>query len=117
MRPENFIFFLSSCGFFIGIIFGVLADFEPMGIIYSCAAFTALFYMIGLCAGAFFIRALDIKAAYTIDSEYYETQLDKARAQIERREVNIRDATRFIRVLEQEIASAVQKDETNKVAL
>ncbi|GHS87000.1 hypothetical protein FACS189487_02320 [Campylobacterota bacterium] len=111
MRPENFIFFLATCGFFIGVVFALLADLEPMAIVWASALTSAIFYMLGLCAGAFFIRYINVKAAYTIDINYYETQLDKAKAQIERRETNIRDATRFIRTLEDEISVSVKEDE------
>jgi hypothetical protein len=102
MRPDNFIFFLTVSGFFIGLIFALLADLEPLGLIYACAVVTFAFYMIGLAASGFFARYADIKTTYKLGADYYEIQLDKARAQIEKREIYIRDSVRFIRALEEE---------------
>jgi uncharacterized protein (DUF2164 family) len=110
MRADNFIFFLTVSGFFIGLIFALLADFEPFLLVCVCVAITFIFYMIGLGASAFFVRYADIKIAYKLGSEYYETQLDKARSQIEKREIYIRDSIGFIRALEKE-TNAVRNEE------
>ncbi|MDR2034869.1 MAG: hypothetical protein LBP89_09660 [Helicobacteraceae bacterium] len=110
MRADNFIFFLTASGFFVGLIFALLADLEALWLVYACIAITFIFYMIALAASGFFIRFVDSKTAYSIEVEYYETQLDKARSQIEKREAYIRDSTRFIRNLEAEIARAKSKE-------
>lgn len=103
MRAENFIYFLTVCGFFIGIMFSILVEIEPAMVLWTTISITAVFYMIGLASSAYFIKYIDIKAAYTLNKDYYEEQLDKARGQIEKREAYIRDSTRFIRMLEEEI--------------
>ncbi|MDR2639115.1 MAG: hypothetical protein LBC09_04690 [Helicobacteraceae bacterium] len=110
MRADNFIFFLTASGFFIGLIFALLADFEPLAFVYACVAVTFVFYMIALAASAFFVRFTDIRAAYKLGSEYYETQLDKARSQIEKREIYIRDSIGFIRALERENGSVKSEE-------
>ncbi|MDR1450788.1 MAG: hypothetical protein LBI57_00415 [Helicobacteraceae bacterium] len=102
MRPENFICFLTVSGFFVGLIFALLADLEALSLVYACVAITFVFYMIALAASGFFVRFTDLKAAYKLGSDYYETQLDKARSQIEKREMYIRDSIGFIRTLEKE---------------
>ncbi|MDR3347432.1 MAG: hypothetical protein LBN32_02330 [Helicobacteraceae bacterium] len=105
MNPDNFICFLAACGFFIGVIFAILAEFEPLMFVVVSISMCAIFYMIALAAASFFVSAIDTKAAYTINRSYYETQLDKARGLIDRREEYIRDSMRFIRTLEDEITS------------
>lgn len=112
IRAENFIYFLSACGFFIGLVFSVLADIEPAMVLWTVVSITAIFYMIGLATSAFFIREIEIKAGYSLDSNYYEEQLDKAREKIEKRERYLRDASKFIKVLEEELMS-----KKNEVAL
>ncbi|MDR2151327.1 MAG: hypothetical protein LBO72_00750 [Helicobacteraceae bacterium] len=111
IRADNFIFFLTASGFFVGLIFTLLANFEPLMMIYVCVAITFIFYMIALAASGFFVRYSDVKTAYKLGSEYYETQLDKARAQIEKREIYIRDSIGFIRSLEKE-TNALKNEES-----
>lgn len=110
MRAENFIYFLTVCGFFIGIVFSLLIEIEPAMVLWTTISITAVFYMIGLGSSAYFIKYIDIKAAYTLNKAYYEEQLDKARGQIEKREAYIRDSTRFIRMLEDEILQRKGED-------
>jgi uncharacterized membrane protein len=110
IRPENFIYFLTVCGFFIGIIFSMVATIEPAMVLWTTISITAVFYMIGLASTSWFIKHIDIKAAYTLNRDYYEEQLDKARDQIEKRESYIRDSTRFIRKLEEEILQKKDED-------
>ncbi|MDR3162444.1 MAG: hypothetical protein LBT81_01100 [Helicobacteraceae bacterium] len=111
IRAENFIYFLTSCGFFVGVIFGLVADFEPLMFVMVSIVMCVIFYTISLASASFFIRAIDIKAAYVIDREHYETQLDKVRSQIEKREKYIRESTRFIEALEDEIKKAKERAE------
>ncbi|MDR0747030.1 MAG: hypothetical protein LBE89_03960 [Helicobacteraceae bacterium] len=111
IKAENFICFLTSCGFFVGVIFSLLADFEPLMFVAVSIAMCVIFYTISLASASFFIRAIDIKAAYVLDREHYETQLDKVRLQIEKREKYIRDSTRFIEALEDEITKAKERAE------
>lgn len=105
IRAENFIYFLSASGFFVGILYSMLADIEPAMVLWTTISITAIFYMIALASSAYFIKHIDIKASYTLDSMYYEEQLDKAKEKIEKREVYLRDASKFIKVLEDELLS------------
>ncbi|GHV02796.1 hypothetical protein AGMMS50229_00170 [Campylobacterota bacterium] len=103
VTAENFIYFLTTCGFFVGVIFALISAMEPLTLVIVSISMSAVFYMIALAGASFFIRAIDIKAAYKLDRDFYEAQLDRARALIEKREDYIRDSTRFIRTLEEEI--------------
>lgn len=110
IRAENFIYFLSACGFFVGIIFSTFANIEPAMILWTTASITAIFYMIGLATSALFIREIEIKATYSLDTGYYDEQLDKAKEKIEKRESYLRDASAFINVLEDELKSKKGED-------
>lgn len=103
VSADNFIFFLTVCGFFIGLIFSLLTGLEPLPFVWTTISLCAVFYMIALASAAFFIKAINVKSSYTLDTAHYEIQLDKARDHIEKREEYIRDSTLFIRMLEAEI--------------
>jgi len=103
MRPENFISFLTVCGFFIGLIFVTITPMDPMMMVWGTIGISLLFYIIALAGSSYFIKYVDLKSGYDLNRDYYEVQLDKAVKQIERREAYLRDSERFIRNLEKEI--------------
>lgn len=45
IRPENFIYFFTVCGFFIGLIFTVINFNEPEDILFYTAEITLFFYL------------------------------------------------------------------------
>lgn len=103
IRTENFIYFLTVCGFFIGLIFSIISHEEAIHMVWSTIAITVLFYIISLAASGYFIKNSEIKAAYTLNSDFYDFQLGKAMNQIEKRENFLRDSQRYIRDLEAEL--------------
>jgi len=117
IKPENFIYFLTVCGFFIGLVFSILTPMEPEMIIWTTISVTAAFYMVGLGSASFFIRYLDVKVGYAINRIEYEEKLDQVIRQIEKREAYIRDSSEFIEDLEQEMMRSVDEEkflETSK---
>jgi uncharacterized membrane protein YagU involved in acid resistance len=45
MRPENFIYFFTVCGFFIGLIFSTLSVNDPIDILLYTLQITLFFYL------------------------------------------------------------------------
>ncbi|MCK9256646.1 MAG: hypothetical protein M0P02_01080 [Sulfurospirillaceae bacterium] len=45
MQPENFIYFLTVCGFFIGIMFSVASGYEAFEILLYTLEITLFFYL------------------------------------------------------------------------
>ncbi len=50
---ENFIYFLSVSGFFIGLIFAIFQNLEPFQFLYAVLTIFALFYIIALASSSF----------------------------------------------------------------
>jgi hypothetical protein len=109
MRPENFIYFLTVSGFFIGLIFSILSGLEAFMIFLSSIIISVLFYMIGLGSAGMFIKYVDQKAGYNINRNQKEEFLDKIIVFLEKREKYIQDSHHFIENLEREFLS--KKDE------
>jgi hypothetical protein len=103
VRTENFIYFLTVCGFFIGLLFSLLSDIESIKMVWSTIAITVVFYILSLAASGYFIKVSELRTAYTLGQDVYDMQLSKAINQIERRESFLRDSQRYIRDLEEEL--------------
>ena len=109
MRPENFIYFLTVCGFFMGLVFSIISEMEPYMIFWAAMILSMVFYIIGLASAGMFIKYIDLKAGYNINREHKEEFLDKIIAFLEKREKYIQDSHNFIENLEKEFLS--KKDE------
>jgi len=102
MRGENFIFFLASSGFFIGIIFSVLHNLDFQGFLSATLLITALFYLLGLGAVTFFIKFLDIKKIVYFDKHQIDEILDVQIKELEKKEDFILESYEFIKRIEEE---------------
>jgi len=100
MRGENFIYFLSVCGFFLGIIFGILKDLDVEKFLYSIFVLTALFYIIGLGVVTFFIKYLDIRKVVYLDKKEIDSILDVQIKELEKKEDFIYESYEFIKKIE-----------------
>jgi len=45
LQAENFIYFFTVCGFFIGLMFSILNFSEPSDILFYCSGITLFFYL------------------------------------------------------------------------
>jgi len=109
MRPENFIYFFTVCGFFIGLFFSVFSGKEPHLIFWSSLIISGIFYIIGLASSGFFIKYFDAKTGYDIKKDSKEEYLDRIIGFLEKREKYIQDSHNFIENLEKEFLD--RKDE------
>ena len=71
MRPENFIYFFTVCGFFCGLIFSLLKAVGPLEILMFTAIITLGFYLLIHVA---IMNFIDVKRAgkKLFDQEQYE---------------------------------------------
>jgi len=102
MRGENFIYFLTSSGFFIGIIFSVLYDLPIKDFLYATVLITAIFYLLGLASVTFFIKFLDIKKIVYFDKREIDSILDMQIKELEKKEDFILESYEFIKQIEEE---------------
>lgn len=107
---NNFISFLTISGFFIGLLFAILKLNDPFEIVVAVVFVTALFYIIAIAAAAFFIKNVTFTPRYRIKKEKYETAIETAIMEIEKRELFIRDMYEFIKQLEEEEYEDMKRD-------
>ncbi len=88
MRIENFIYFFTICGFFIGLIFSIINFNEPGNILFYTFIITLFFYLLIHLAIANF---LDIKSLSKkiFNKEKYEEVSDYFIYELENREKKI----------------------------
>jgi len=102
MRGENFIFFLASSGFFIGIIFSILHELDFVEFLYATFLITAVFYLLGLGSVTFFVKFLDIKRIIYFNKHEIDEILDVQIKELEKKEDFILESYEFIKQIEKE---------------
>jgi len=102
MRGENFIFFLASSGFFIGIIFSILHNLSFQEFLYATFLITAVFYLLGLGSVTFFIKYVDIKKIMYFNKHEIDDILDVQIKELEKKEDFILESYEFIKKIEEE---------------
>ena len=101
-KSNNFIYFLTVTGFFIGLMFAILNEFEPLYFLYVVMLNSFLFYMIGIASSGFFIKYLSIKQIFELDKESLEMAMDMQIQELDKKEDLIREAHYFIKQIEEE---------------
>jgi len=109
MRGENFIYFATVSGFFIGLIFSILKDFSVENILFSTFLITLLFYLIALASVAFFIKFINVKQVVFFDKKEIDSVLDVQIKELERKEENILINYEFIKQIEEEELKILKK--------
>ncbi|NPA55087.1 MAG: hypothetical protein GXO40_01835 [Epsilonproteobacteria bacterium] len=108
-RTDNFIYFLSVSGFFVGLVFAILHDLEPLEFLATTIGIFVLFYMIAIASTGFFIKFLSIKNIFELDKEYLEKTIDYQINELDKKEDMILDAYYFIKKLEEEELDVYKK--------
>jgi len=85
MLGENFVYFFTVQGFFVGIIFGILKSFDAEGLLVYTFFITIFFYLFSHVIIALYYRTITAKAAY-FPKELHEGQLDIYVKEINKRE-------------------------------
>ncbi len=94
MLGENFVYFFTVQGFFIGIIFGVLKSFDAEGLLLYTFFITTFFYLFSHIIIAFYFKTLTIKAYY-FPKDIHEKELDLFVKEINKREKLIDSACKI----------------------
>ncbi len=94
MLGENFVYFFTVQGFFIGIIFGVLKSLDAEGLLLYTFFITTFFYLFSHIIIAFYFKTLTVKA-YLFPKEIHEKELDMFVKEINKREKLIDSACKI----------------------
>lgn len=94
MLGENFVYFFTVQGFFIGIIFGILKSFDAEGLLVYTFFITMFFYLFSHIVIALYFRTLAARA-YNFSKELHEKELDVFVKEINKREKLIDSACKI----------------------
>jgi len=94
MLGENFVYFFTVQGFFIGIIFGILKSFDAEGLLTYTFFITIFFYLFSHVIIALYYRTITAKA-YNFPKENHEKELDQFVKEINKREKLIDSAVKI----------------------
>jgi len=94
MLGENFVYFFTVQGFFVGIIFGILKSFDAEGLLLYTFFITTFFYLFSHIIIAFYFRTIALKT-YMFPKDVHEKNLDIFVEEIDRREKLIDSAMRI----------------------
>lgn len=94
MLGENFVYFFTVQGFFVGIIFGILKSFDAEGLLTYTFLITIFFYLFSHVVVAMYFRTLTSKA-YLFPKDLHERELDLFVKEINKREKIIDSAAKI----------------------
>ena len=94
MLGENFVYFFTVQGFFVGIIFGILKSFDAEGLLLYTFFITTFFYLFSHIIIALYFRTMTARA-YNFPKEMHEKELDVFVKEINKREKLIDSACKI----------------------
>ena len=94
MLGENFVYFFTVQGFFVGIIFGILKSFDAEGLLIYTFFITTFFYLFSHIIIALYFRTITARA-YNFPKDLHEKELDVFVKEINKREKLIDSACKI----------------------
>ncbi|MFK5938733.1 MAG: hypothetical protein QM497_10115 [Sulfurimonas sp.] len=94
MLGENFVYFFTVQGFFIGIIFGILKSLDAEGLLTYTFLITTFFYLFSHLIIAAYFKTVTAKSAY-FPKDSHERDLDLFVQEINKREKLIDSACKI----------------------
>ncbi len=94
MLGENFVYFFTVWGFFVGIIFGVLKSMDAAGLLTYTFLITIFFYLFSHIIIALYYRTIVAKS-YSFPKDIHEKDLDYFVKEINKREKLIDSACKI----------------------
>lgn len=94
MLGENFVYFFTVQGFFVGIVFGILKSFDADGLLFYTFVITVFFYLFSHVIIALYYKTTNIKT-YFFPKEIHEKNLDMIVREINKREKLIDSAVKI----------------------
>jgi len=94
MLGENFVYFFTVQGFFVGIIFGILKSFDAEGLLVYTFFITTFFYLFSHIIIAMYFKTLTAKSQF-FPKDQHERELDLFVKEINKREKLIDSAAKI----------------------
>ncbi|MEA3371019.1 MAG: hypothetical protein U9Q40_06730 [Campylobacterota bacterium] len=94
MLGENFVYFFTVQGFFVGIVFGILKSFDAEGLLVYTFFITTFFYLFSHVIIALYFRTLTARS-YKFPKDLHEKELDIFVKEINKREKLIDSACKI----------------------
>jgi len=94
MSGENFVYFFTVQGFFIGIVFGILKSFDAEGLLVYTFFITTFFYLFSHIIIAMYFKTLNARSTY-FPKDVHEKDLDLFVIEINKREKLIDSASKI----------------------
>ncbi|MDQ7043774.1 MAG: hypothetical protein Q9M34_09650 [Sulfurimonas sp.] len=85
MLGENYVYFFTVQGFFVGIIFGILKSFDASGLFIYTSLITIFFYLFSHIVIALYYKTLTARS-YDFPRDRHESDLDIFVKEINKRE-------------------------------
>jgi len=98
MLGENFVYFFTVLGFFVGVIFGILKSMDAEGLLTYTFLITIFFYLFSHIIIALYYRTMVVKA-YNFPKDTHENDLDYFVKEINKREKLIDSACKMTDVI------------------
>ncbi|PAF46014.1 hypothetical protein [Helicobacter sp. 11S02629-2] len=100
LRQDNFIGFSIVCGFFIGIMFGIIKFSDPALIILWAILATAGIYLIVIACVSVYSRFVDLSKERDIPKEKLEDSLEYYRKEFDKKEKEVQNIRNFIKSIQ-----------------
>jgi len=110
MLGENFVYFFTVSGFFVGMIFGVLKSFDAAGLLTYTFIITMFFYLFSHIIIAMYFKTITARGSY-FPRDIHEKELDIFVSEINKREKLIDSACKIT-----DMAVAINSTDTQKVS-
>ena len=94
MFGENFVYFFTVQGFFVGIVFGILKSFDAEGLLVYTFLITTFFYLFSHLIVAFYYKTT-VGKVFFFPKELHERKLDMFVVEINKREKLIDSAIKI----------------------
>jgi len=114
MKELNFIYFATTSGFFIGIIYSIIRGLDFFNFLFTTFLLTAVFFIIAQASVAFFIKYLDVKNIVYFDKKAIDEILNMQIKELEKNENFIYESYEFIKQVEKEELEIIKKKMSNE---
>jgi len=94
MLGENFVYFFTVQGFFVGIVFGILKSFDAEGLLLYTFFITTFFYLFSHIIIAMYYKTINVKSVF-FPKDQHELELDLFVKEINKREKLIDSAIKI----------------------
>lgn len=102
LKTENYIAFMTVCGFFVGLIFSTFSEIKADYFLFTTLGITLFFYSLTLITASYILKNDNVKTTYVLHKDIIEERLDQYITELEKRERVIQDIHDFVKTIERE---------------